>query len=119
MLNTPFQPWPYFSPDEIDAVSAVLKSGRVNYWTGTEGRDFEKAFASWCGVEHAVALHNGTLALEACWRALELAPAMKSLSRPARFLRRLPVFSMWGRFRSLPMWNRTARTSRLKQQRGF
>ena len=86
MLNTSFQPWPHFSLDEIDAVSAVLKSGRVNYWTGTEGRDFEKEFASWCGVEHAVALHNGTLALEACWRALGIGPGDEVIVTPRTFL---------------------------------
>ena len=85
MLNTPFQPWPHFSPDEINAVSAVLKSGRVNYWTGTEGRDFEKEFASWCGVEHAAALHNGTLALEACWRALGVGPGDEVIVTPRTF----------------------------------
>ena len=72
MLNTPFSPWPSFSEEEVEAVARVLRSGRVNYWTGEEGRAFEEEFAAWCGVRHAVALANGTLALEVALRALGL-----------------------------------------------
>ena len=60
----PFAPWPSFSQDEIDAVTRVLKSGRVNYWTGDEGRQFEAEFAAFVGCKHAVAVANGTVALE-------------------------------------------------------
>jgi dTDP-4-amino-4,6-dideoxygalactose transaminase len=86
MLDTPFRPWPSFSPREIEAVSAVLKSGRVNYWTGTEGRQFEKEFAAWCGAKYAVALANGTLALEACWRALGIGRGDEVIVTPRTFL---------------------------------
>ena len=64
--------WPKFSDEEIIAVSKVLKSGNVNYWTGQEGLLFEKEFASYVGVNHAVAVSNGTVALELCLRALEI-----------------------------------------------
>jgi dTDP-4-amino-4,6-dideoxygalactose transaminase len=47
-----FPEWPYFEKDEIDAVVNVLRSGKVNYWTGEEGRLFEKEFASFVGVDH-------------------------------------------------------------------
>jgi len=60
----PFAPWPHFEPEEIDAAAAILRSGKVNYWTGEEGTQFEKEFASFCGCEYAVALANGTVALE-------------------------------------------------------
>lgn len=56
--------WPIFESDEIQAVTDVLSSGKVNYWTGTVCREFEKEYASYLGVNHAIALHNGTLALE-------------------------------------------------------
>src|SRR5437667_1940897 len=56
--------WPSFGPDEIEAVRAVLDSGRVNYWTGEEGRRFEEEYASSLGVAHAIGLANGTVALE-------------------------------------------------------
>lgn len=56
--------WPYFAPDEQEAALRVLRSGRVNYWTGQECRSFEEEFAAYAGRRHAIALANGTLALE-------------------------------------------------------
>jgi dTDP-4-amino-4,6-dideoxygalactose transaminase len=67
-------PWPVFDTDEIDAAIAVLKSGRVNYWTGDEGRSFERDFAEYTGACHAVALANGTVALELALHALGIGP---------------------------------------------
>lgn len=64
MLNGPFPPWPAFTQEEADAVSAVLLSGKVNYWTGQEGRAFEREFSEFAGTKHAIALANGTLALD-------------------------------------------------------
>jgi len=66
----PFSPWPYFEADEIEAATAVLRSGKVNYWTGQEGREFEREFAASVGAKYAVCLANGTVALELALRAL-------------------------------------------------
>lgn len=66
--------WPVFDPDEIAAATAVLASGKVNYWTGTEGKRFEQEFAAWHGVPHALAIANGTLALELALLALDIGP---------------------------------------------
>lgn len=62
--------WPSFGPEVVGAVSRVLESGQVNYWTGREGRQFEREFASSVGCEYGVALSNGTVALELALRAL-------------------------------------------------
>src|SRR5271166_2201059 len=70
----PFAPWPSFSPEEIAAATRVLESGRVNYWTGDEGRQFEAEFAAFTGCKHAVALANGTVALELALQALGIGP---------------------------------------------
>ena len=59
-----FAPWPSLSEDEVEAASTVLRSGKLNYWTGEEGRRFEAEFAAVAGCQHAVAVANGTLALE-------------------------------------------------------
>lgn len=64
--------WPNFPEDEQQAVLDVLKSGKVNYWTGEEGRLFEKEFAEYLGVKYAIAVSNGTVALELCLRALDI-----------------------------------------------
>ncbi|WP_036218727.1 DegT/DnrJ/EryC1/StrS family aminotransferase [Marinobacter sp. ES-1] len=70
MLNTAFSPWPSFTQEEADAVSAVLLSNKVNYWTGTETREFEKEFAAFAGTDHAVAVANGTVALDLALKGL-------------------------------------------------
>ena len=72
MLNTPFSPWPSFTQEEADAVSRVVLSGKVNYWTGQECREFEREFAAWCGTSHAIALANGTLALDLALHGLSV-----------------------------------------------
>lgn len=72
MLGTPFSSWPSFTEEEAEAVSNVILSNRVNYWTGQECREFEKEFAAWTEVEYAVALGNGTLALDAALKALRI-----------------------------------------------
>jgi hypothetical protein len=70
----PLAPWPYYSPDEIEAVTRVLASGRVNYWTGTECVQFEAEYAEYARVGHAISLANGTLALELALYALGIGP---------------------------------------------
>lgn len=72
MLNTTFAPWPSYSEEEAQAVSQVLLSNRVNYWTGSLCRDFEQAFAHWCGTRYAVSMMNGTVALDAALKALDI-----------------------------------------------
>lgn len=72
MLNTPFSPWPKYTSEEAQAVAAVLASNRVNYWTGEEGRAFEIEFAAWNKSEYAIALANGTVALDLAWHAINL-----------------------------------------------
>ena len=74
MLNTLFSPWPSFTTEEADAVQRVLLSNKVNYWTGQECRAFEKEFAAWTETSHAVALANGTLALDVALKALGIGP---------------------------------------------
>ena len=72
MLNTAFEPWPSFTQEEADAVSKVLLSNKVNYWTGQECREFEKEFAQFAGTQYAVALTNGTVALDVALKALNI-----------------------------------------------
>ena len=86
MLNTPFPPWPSFTTEEIDAVERVLRSNRVNYWTGSEGREFEVEFARWCGAQYAVALANGTVALDLALKALEIGPGDEVIVTPRSFM---------------------------------
>lgn len=86
MLNGPFSPWPSFSQQEADAVAGVLLSNKVNYWTGTECREFEKEFSAWCQVSHSVALANGTVALDLALKALSIGAGDEVIVTPRTFL---------------------------------
>lgn len=70
MLNTPFSSWPSFTDEEANAVKDVILSNKVNYWTGQECREFEKEFAAFADSDYAVALANGTVALDIAFKAL-------------------------------------------------
>jgi dTDP-4-amino-4,6-dideoxygalactose transaminase len=86
MLNTAFEPWPSFTQEEADAVSQVLLSNKVNYWTGQECREFEKEFAQFAEVEYAVALANGTVALDVALKALNIGPGDEVVVTSRTFL---------------------------------
>ncbi len=78
--------WPSFGQEEIDAVVAVMQSGRVNYWTGEEGRRFEEEFAALCGCRYAVAVANGTVALELALQALGIGPGDEVVTTSRTFI---------------------------------
>ena len=86
MLNTSFSPWPNFSQEEAEAVQQVLISNKVNYWTGEECRKFEKKFAAFTGCEYAIALANGTLALEMALKALDIGAGNEVIVTSRTFL---------------------------------
>ncbi len=86
MSNVLFSGWPSFTQEEADAVSNVLLSNKVNYWTGQEGRLFEKEFSEWVGVDHSIALANGTLALDLALKALGIGKGDDVIVTPRTFL---------------------------------
>ena len=86
MLNTPFSPWPSFTQEEADAVRDVLLSNKVNYWTGSECRAFEQEYAAWADTRYAVALANGTLALDVALHALGIGPGDEVVVTPRTFI---------------------------------
>lgn len=82
----PFPPWPFFGNDEIRAAAAVLRSGQVNYWTGEEVRSFEREFAANINVQYAVAVMNGTVALESALMALGVGPGDDVVVTPRSYI---------------------------------
>lgn len=78
--------WPHFDSDEIDAVADVLRSGKVNQWTGNRVVAFEQAFAARIGMPHAIALANGSLALELALRALGIGPGDEVIVTSSSFV---------------------------------
>lgn len=95
-------PWPTYEEDDIRLVTEVLRSGRVNYWTGSEGRNFESEFAKYVSCEHAIALANGSLALSSAYLALGIGEGDEVITTPRTFiatsaslllLKAIPVFA--------------------------
>jgi dTDP-4-amino-4,6-dideoxygalactose transaminase len=70
----PFPMWPQFDPKVLEVVQEPLRTGRVNYWTGTVGMQFEQAFADWCGARFGIATTNGTSALHTALAGLGIGP---------------------------------------------
>lgn len=66
--------WPQFDDNAIHAVEAVLRSGKVNYWTGPRGMEFEKKYAQWQGSKYAISVATGTAALHVALSALGIGP---------------------------------------------
>jgi dTDP-4-amino-4,6-dideoxygalactose transaminase len=82
----PFPPWPHFFDDEIAEVEKVLREGRVNYWTGTRGREFQESFARFCGARHGIAVMNGTAALHVALAAAQIGPGDEVIVPPRTFI---------------------------------
>lgn len=91
-----FPSWPHFSDDEIAAVTEVMRSGRVNYWTGEQCGAFEEEFAAACGCKHAIAVTNGTIALELALRALGIGPGDEVITSSRTFIASASCISMCG-----------------------
>jgi len=66
--------WPQFDEKAIRAVEEVLRSGKVNYWTGRKGMEFESRFAEWQGSRYAISVATGTAALHVALSALGIGP---------------------------------------------
>ncbi len=86
MLKGPFSPWPSFTQEEADAVQQVLLSNKVNYWTGQEGRNFEREFAHFANTEYAIAVANGTTALDLALKGLNIGQGHEVIVTSRTFL---------------------------------
>lgn len=78
--------WPFYDDDEIAAGQRVLASGKVNYWTGEQGVQFEKEFADYVGCPHALTVTNGTVALELALRLLGVGPGDEVVTSSRTFI---------------------------------
>jgi dTDP-4-amino-4,6-dideoxygalactose transaminase len=88
--------WPHFSLDETNAVMNVLQSGKVNYWTGEQGRLFEQEFAMLIGTKYAICLMNGTVAIEAALYALDIGVGDEVITTPRTFIASASAIIMRG-----------------------
>ena len=81
-----FPIWPSFNEEQIEIISSILRGGKVNYWTGSEGKTFEKEFASYCGTRYSVAMANGTVALTSAYEAIGISPGDEIIMTPRTFI---------------------------------
>ena len=86
LRQAPDEHWPFYADDEIEAVARVLRSGRVNQWTGGEVFAFQDALARTFGGKHCIALANGSLALELPLRAFGIGPGDEVVVAPRTFV---------------------------------
>ena len=96
MLNTPFSPWPSYTEEEANAVTDVLLSNKVNYWTGQECREFEKEFATFADSEYAIALANGTVGLDLILKGLGIGAGDEVIVTSRTFLASVSSIALAG-----------------------
>ena len=77
--------WPQFSKKEIDKVSKIIKSGKVNYWTGSECKNFEKEFEKYFGINYCISVANASLGLEAAVLSLDLKNTDEVITTPRSY----------------------------------
>jgi dTDP-4-amino-4,6-dideoxygalactose transaminase len=82
----PEEHWPFYAEDEIEAVANVLRSGAVNQWTGPDVFAFESACSERFGGGRAIALANGSVALELALRAFGIGPGDEVIVSPRSFV---------------------------------
>jgi dTDP-4-amino-4,6-dideoxygalactose transaminase len=86
VTTEPFPMWPQFEESTIEAAMEPLRTGKVNYWTGTRGVEFEKKFAAWCGAKYGISTSNGTSALHTALAALGIGPGDEVITSSYTFI---------------------------------
>jgi len=82
----PWPQWPWFPERAIQDAARVLRSGKVNYWTGPRGMEFEEKFARWCGTKFAVSTSSGTSALHVALAGLGIGAGDEVICTPYSFI---------------------------------
>jgi dTDP-4-amino-4,6-dideoxygalactose transaminase len=69
-----FPMWPQFAAETLSDVLEPLMNGKVNYWTGTKGMEFEAKWNEWIGAKMSISCTNGTAALHIAISSLGIGP---------------------------------------------
>lgn len=81
-----FNKWPHFEAEDLEAVSEVLKSGKINRWTGDKNILFEDALGRASAAKYAIAVSNGTSALELALVGLGMRPGDEVITTCRTFM---------------------------------
>ncbi len=92
-VKDPLPPWPCFDEATLNAALEPLRTGKVNYWTGTKGMEFERRFAEWNGSRFAISTTNGTSALHTALAGLGIGPGDEVIVPSYTFI--ATSFSVW------------------------
>jgi dTDP-4-amino-4,6-dideoxygalactose transaminase len=74
-----FPAWPQFADKAFTEILEPLRTGRVSYWSGARGREFESRWASWMSAAHAISCSSGTAALHMALVGLGVGPGHEVL----------------------------------------
>lgn len=96
MIKSKIAPWPHYSLAEIEAAKNVLKSGKVNYWTGNITKNFEKSFANWSRNNYSIALANGSVALTSAYLSIGLKKGDEFITTPRSFIATTSSAALFG-----------------------
>ena len=96
MFKSKIAPWPHYSSSEIEAAKNVLKSGKVNYWTGNVTKSFEKNFSKWCKIDYSIALANGSVALTSAYLSIGLKKGDEFITTPRSFIATTSSAALFG-----------------------
>ena len=78
--------WPIVSSREINVINKVLKSNKLNYWSGHRCQEFESKFAKYFQIKHAISLANGSVALDIAIKCLGLKKNSEVIVTPRSYI---------------------------------
>ena len=78
--------WPFITDKMCSEVNKILKSGKLNQWNNNKVNEFEKKFSEYINSNYAVAVFNGTVALELCIKTLDLKLNDEVIVTPRTFI---------------------------------
>jgi dTDP-4-amino-4,6-dideoxygalactose transaminase len=74
-------------PLRTEFTEAIARAiDRCSFCLGPDVKDFEEAFAAYCGLRHCVAMNSGTSALHIALRLLNLGPGDEVITTPYTFI---------------------------------
>lgn len=88
--------WPFYDEETVKIVSDVLASGKVNYWTGSRGKEFERKFADFAQCKYGIAVANGTVSLELALEGIGIKPGDEVIVPSRSFFATASVVALRG-----------------------